>query len=729
MKKFIGKVVFGKIVFIVILITLTLIQFPLNPQGNNLDEQINNSSVLSTQLSAQENDLDEQINNLPVLSAQENDLDEQINNSPVLSAQENDLTKNLFSAPQKNKSLPNQEVDFLVKNQTLLINTEPVSVLAQNSNLIQDLSINTQENLYAQKNTSQESGPILDTLISEDQEIYNWEFIGKVVVDWDIKSTTFSPTVGNEKKTETSNDTFYLDLSYKKKEQVGINLELYPSKNLKLESFITFMIASVRFNTGFNYDTRQDFNKATGYFQVSGRDGFYGRIFKDKGLESPHQGGDNLIVETEKQKSSIKNRENSITEAIESYTLDNDYYNGLEVGFARKNINFKIILELGAGISSAFGSQKYDNAISLIDFYNAAIDSNSIFTNDTYFGTTTASLDAAYQKINSILVFADSANVIAAAGNSPAITSLISEAQSFITDARRAGATASSLTPTTTNDIYQTTVLNFHRSEEVYNLFNNIALEVLGLDINNYKNREYATSDLLATDAVNAIDDFLSAKTLLENSVTNIVPDFEPFPSDTVSGNIALKFDHQWKSISYGLLATKGSYSGKNWFGNTSIVGGSLKFKIGRKFNFFVNSFNSSLITTYEDKYFINSTTKNIDIKTENLTSNLNYGIDYTWGSKSGLSLAISNGEITQKHNSTTGALAQYEKKNSHSITEIGYKTKFGSIDFKAGIANVVEQGKSTVNQNLPSLDGSHNLVDGDKLTTTIYKVRFEQNF
>ena len=397
------------------------------------------------------------------------------------------------------------------------------------------------------------------------------------------------------------------------------------------------------------------------------------------------------------------------------------------MGFVKENIKFKVVLELGTGISSSFGTQKYGNSISLTDFYTAATDNDSIFTNPIYFGTP-AAIDNAYQKINSILTFADSANVLVAAENYSSITSLINESQTFITDAEAVGVTASSLTPTSTSDVYPTTVLNFYRSEKIYNLFNNLAKTILGLDINHYKDREYAAGDLLATDVVNALDDFLAARTLLDNSVTSIVPDFESFPSNTVSGNVALKFDHKWKNITYELLLTQGSYNGTNWFGNTSIRGGGIKLAIGGKFDFFLNSFDSSLISNYKDKYFINSSTMIIDIKTENLVSNLDFGIDYILGSKSALSLAVGNGEIVKKYNSTSTSI-QYQKKNTHSVTEIGYKTKLRNIDFKVGIASVVEQGKSSVNYSLSSLNGNHNLVNGDKLNTTIYKVRFEQQF
>ena len=175
-------------------------------------------------------------------------------------------------------------------------------------------------------------------------------------------------------------------------------------------------------------------------------------------------------------------------------------------------------------------------------------------------------------------------------------------------------------------------------------------------------------------------------------------------------------------------MLTQGSYNGTNWFGNTSIRGGGIKLAIGGKFDFFLNSFDSSLISNYKDKYFINSSTMIIDIKTENLVSNLDFGIDYILGSKSALSLAVGNGEIVKKYNSTSTSI-QYQKKNTHSVTEIGYKTKLRNIDFKVGIASVVEQGKSSVNYSLSSLNGNHNLVNGDKLNTTIYKVRFEQQF
>ena len=64
-----------------------------------------------------------------------------------------------------------------------------------------------------------------------------------------------------------------------------------------------------------------------------------------------------------------------------------------------------------------------DVPVSLIDFYNAATDNNSIFTNPTYFGATTA--NESYSKINAILAFSNSSNVLDAAEDYPSITSLI----------------------------------------------------------------------------------------------------------------------------------------------------------------------------------------------------------------------------------------------------------------------------------------------------------------
>ena len=78
---------------------------------------------------------------------------------------------------------------------------------------------------------------------------------------------------------------------------------------------------------------------------------------------------------------------------------------------------------------------------------------------------------------------------------------------------------------------------------------------------------------------------------------------------------------------------------------------------------------------------------------------------------------------------SITGTITQFKKKNTHKITEIGYKTRLGKINFKAGLASVIENGKSSANQSLYSLDGSLNLENGDQLNTTVYKVRFEKNF
>ena len=479
-------------------------------------------------------------------------------------------------------------------------------------------------------------------------------------------------------------------------------------------------------NAGVNYDTRQDSHQTMGYFQFSSRDGFYGGVLKDRGLESPHQGGEHLFIETENQKNSTKNREYSISQSAEFSVLHNDYFSGLEVGFARDNLKLTVTAELNTGITSAFGGQQYDGSISLIDFYNAATDNNSIFTNPTYFGATTA--NESYSKINAILAFSNSSNVLDAAEDYPSITSLIAGSQSFITDAGRVGATAASLTPTSTNDAYQTETLRFYRSETIYSLFNNLALEILGLNLNQYQERKYDTTDLLATEVVTALDNFLAARVLLEESVADIVPDFEPFSANTVSGNVALKFDHQWKNLTYGLLLTQGSYSGRNWVGNTSIAGGGVKFAIGKKFHFFMNSFTSSLITNYKDKHFTNSSTVNIEFETEDLTSNIDFGIDYTWG-QSAFSLAVGNGEIIKKYNTETGTSIQYNKKNTHNIAEIGYKIKLGNINLKAGIASVVEQGESSVNYSLSSLNGNHNLVNGDKLNTTIYKVRFEQQF
>ena len=148
-------------------------------------------------------------------------------------------------------------------------------------------------------------------------------------------------------------------------------------------------------------------------------------------LKILHQGGENLFIETEQQKASTRERESTITTSLEKSVLDNNYFNGLEVGFAKKDMKLAIVLELGAGITSAFGGKKYSDSISLIDFYNAATDNNSIFTNLTYFGTT-ASIDEAYQKINTILAFTGSSNVIAASTDNPAIASFIFAAQPFI---------------------------------------------------------------------------------------------------------------------------------------------------------------------------------------------------------------------------------------------------------------------------------------------------------
>ena len=79
--------------------------------------------------------------------------------------------------------------------------------------------------------------------------------------------------------------------------------------------------------------------------------------------------------------------------------------------------------------------------------------------------------------------------------------------------------------------------------------------------------------------------------------------------------------------------------------------------------------------------------------------------------------------------NCFTISLPQYQKKNTHRITEIGYKTKIGKINLRAGLASVVEEGKSSENQSMQSLNNTHNLINGDKVTTTIYKIRFEQSF
>ena len=731
MKRFINKTVFG-----LILIALALIQLPIDSQSNNslLKTQVNNLPVLSTQLSAQETSLSTNIalgnrqTYFPLLLAPQTDqrinqeLDQEIDS--LLDTQ-TDLTLNI----QKNKPLVNNQENSLItqKNNLVAVIKEIIPVLDTPVSYNQE---NTIILVQADNLPSQENDPILNTLLSEDKVVSKWEFVGKIFVDWDVKSTNFSPALGDEITSETSNDTFYIDLSYGKKGFLGLDAELYPSQNLKLKTFITFDTKNIRLNTGFNYDSRQqESNQITGYLQVSGRDGLYGKIFKQKGLKSSHQGGENLFIETREQKNSTRNRESSIIQFAEYSVLDNDYFSGLEVGFARENIKLSIVLELGAEITSAFGGKEYTDSISLVDFYNAATENNNIFTNSTYFGTTPAEMDDAYSKINNILAFANSLDV--QNSSNEAITALIANANSLITTAQTASASATSRPTGNIEDIdiYHTEVLRFHRSETIYNLFNDVALDVLGVDIDRYQSHGFNARNNLDTDVINVIDNFLESRTLLTNSVNSITPDFEPFSSSTVSGNVAFQFNHNWKQLSYGLIITKGSYSGINWFGETAILGGGVKLSLGEKFSFFINSFNSNLITNYTDKYVDNTSTKNINIKTENLDSNLDFGIDYSFGSQSGVSLAVGSGEITQKHKSTTGTLEQYEKKNTHSITEVGYKTRFGNIDFNAGIASVVEQGKSSENQNLQNFEGTHNLANGDKLTTTIYKLRFTQNF
>ena len=309
MKKFIIKVVSVKMVFIAVLVVLTLVQFPINPKGNNLKS-------------------DNQVNNLPKLSSQ-------------LSAQETSVIKNLFLLPQKTDSLSYQEANFAIEIQSNLeTNNKKNQIFFQHNNPIQknNFAVSGRENkpvLYAQENISQEDDPLL-ALASEEKKKPKWNLVGEIIVDWDIQSTDFSPNEESQVVSETtSNDTFYIDISYENKEVVGFNLELYPSQNLKLESFLTFKIKNIVLNAGVNYDTRQDSHQTMGYFQFSSRDGFYGGVLKDRGLESPHQGGEHLFIETENQKNSTKNREYSISQSAEFSVLHNDYFSGLEVGLVK----------------------------------------------------------------------------------------------------------------------------------------------------------------------------------------------------------------------------------------------------------------------------------------------------------------------------------------------------------------------------------------------------------
>ena len=624
MKRFINKAAFG-----LILIVLILIQFSIKYQNNDfpLKRQVNNLPVLFNQLSAQENIL---ATNITLENEQY---------PPVLLDPKTYHEVDLLLDVQTNLTLNTQK-------DKLLVNNQEINLITQKNNLITA----TKETIplgipvpYNQENTlvvaqvdnlsSQENNPVLlDSLILENKAFSEWAFEGKVIVDWDIESSHFSSNEGSEVASETSSDTFYLTVDYGKKEFVGFNLEFYPTQNLKLRSFVTFNLKNLKFNTGFNYDSRATANKATGYFQVFSGEGFFGKIFKQKGLKTTPQGGENLFIETEKQKESIREKGNTIITSLEKSVLNNNHFDGLEVGFARENMKLAIVLELGSGINSAFGGKKYSDSISLIDFYNAAIDNNKIFTNSIYFGTTTTSMDAAYQKINTILSFVESSNIIAvASADNYAIASFISAAQPFVTTAAAAQTTASSR-PTTTStadiDIYHETVLRFYRSEENYDLLNNISLNVLGVDIDRYQSHGFNSRNDLDTDVINVIDNFLESRTLLADSINSMVPKIEPFSSNTVSGNVALQFDHQWKKLFYGLIITKGSYSGTNWFGETAVIGGGFQFSLGKKFNFFMNSFNSNLKTNYTDKYAYESSIRNINIQTENLDYNLDFGID-----------------------------------------------------------------------------------------------------
>ena len=106
MKKFIIKVVSVKMVFIAVLVVLTLVQFPINPKGNNLKS-------------------DNQVNNLPKLSSQ-------------LSAQETSVIKNLFLLPQKTDSLSYQEESFAIEIQSNLeTNNKKNQIFFQHNNPIQ----------------------------------------------------------------------------------------------------------------------------------------------------------------------------------------------------------------------------------------------------------------------------------------------------------------------------------------------------------------------------------------------------------------------------------------------------------------------------------------------------------------------------------------------------------------------------------------------------------------
>ena len=170
------------------------------------------------------------------------------------------------------------------------------------------------------------------------------------------------------------------------------------------------------------------------------------------------------------------------------------------------------------------------------------------------------------------------------------------------------------------------------------------------------------------------------------------------------SSNNGIKVNYTSDLVNVGLVVVNGSEAGnKDLGGDENYKASASAFGLGIGLSF-------GNLKPYFNLWNPSAKSENATYSDESTTSTTQFGVDLALGESSGVGFSLVSSSISTK--TKAGDEESTELKTTGAGTELGYVTKLGTADFKAGFLNTTEK-----------------VGDADPATTTSIKVRLQQGF
>lgn len=224
--------------------------------------------------------------------------------------------------------------------------------------------------------------------------------------------------------------------------------------------------------------------------------------------------------------------------------------------------------------------------------------------------------------------------------------------------------------------------------------------------------------------------------TVYQSSVNNTIS-FSSEKQQT-SNNSALKINWSVGKASIGLIYVTGKADTVAFEGETQLLGlgSSYNLEVGTgNLNFFVNYFSSNIKTA--DKV----TSANLvitDIASEKTNNNMDIGLDYSINKNNDISLAFASGTtglkatnswVGDNRPATLPVRSEYQRKNTHSVIELGYRIRLNDLQIRLGYATLTEKGESDEGQYFSTRSGDVDLAKGEESVSSKFKLALRYDF